>query len=281
MKLSWLWLVALVFAIGCDEPAEDYGTTLSGQFKKKKLDLRWALSDYFSVMESSDSSVTSYEVSYDRPTRTNFVTEKSSGDTVFTGYAMKYKGLWFLEQAVSDSTFVLNAIKIRNGSVYGWLETDEQMRRLDSVAGTGALDDLVQKQSEKLTIVDANRKAITKYFQSWVASAEEKFLVDQGKIDFVAIESDVTGIDGGDVIRMLETLYPNPANDKFRLGLYETRELRVKIFDLRGQLVVNEIQNTQDKEYDVSAWEPGVYVVSLRDPVTDTPIDQANLTIRR
>jgi hypothetical protein len=282
MYFKWSVLILVVAVIGCNPEKEEISTTFEGEFKKKKLDLRWALSDFFSISEGDDTtSSTAYTISYDRKNRINTVLEKNSGDTVFHGHAMKYKGMWFLQEAVTDSTFTLNAIKIKNGAIRGWGETGIQMQKVDSLTRAGKFDDLIKTQTEKEYILEAERKLITGYYQSWVAYAEEKFLVDQGKIDFVAIDSDVTGIDGADIIRMLESMYPNPANDQFTLQLYEQRTVRVKIYDLRGQLIFDEIQETQDKIYDVSSWAPGVYVVALREPDSDRPIDQANLTIRR
>jgi hypothetical protein len=282
MYFKWSFLLLLIAVVGCEPGQNKISTSFEGEFKKKKLDLRWALSEYFSVSDGTDSSaVVSYDISYNRKLRVNTVTEATSGDTVFHGFAMKYKGHWFLQQAISDSTFTLNAIKVKNGTIQGWGETRSQMRKVDSLARSGNWAKLVNSQSEDGIILDAKRKIITGSYQSWVASAQTKYLIDQGKIDFVAIDSYVTGIDGADIIRMIESVYPNPANDKFTLGMYEQRRVNVKIFDLRGRLLVDEIQETQDKDYDVSDWEPGVYVISLRDIQTQIPIDQTNLTIRR
>ncbi|MFZ4399584.1 MAG: T9SS type A sorting domain-containing protein [Bacteroidales bacterium] len=61
-------------------------------------------------------------------------------------------------------------------------------------------------------------------------------------------------------------IYPNPASDKLCINLQPTNELNnttISIFNIQGQLLLNETVNTKKTEIDISQFARGIYVLKI------------------
>lgn len=67
------------------------------------------------------------------------------------------------------------------------------------------------------------------------------------------------------------SIYPNPANDMFILKFNENLEgvKTVKMFNLMGQIYVNEQINSNELQFDISSFPVGVYLVKVTDQMNN------------
>lgn len=72
------------------------------------------------------------------------------------------------------------------------------------------------------------------------------------------------------------SVFPNPASEKFNLKLdgYDGQALELFVFDTYGKQLQGPMQiNLADTVVDCYGWPPGIYFLSLRNPVRKTSAD--------
>jgi len=96
----------------------------------------------------------------------------------------------------------------------------------------------------------------------------ELYIADGGGTVYKITDTSVAGLD--DLKNNLFSLYPNPAKNELFIGLKDAYEGRASIYDVRGQLVLQQAIAGTESRIDTSKLQTGVYVVSLETSGTKT-----------
>ena len=93
-------------------------------------------------------------------------------------------------------------------------------------------------------------------------------------VDDISINTSATGVK--DQLSHKINIYPNPNNGEFAISL-NTVKATVKIYDVNGKLIINEIQNSTRKNYDLSNLQSGIYIVKI---ISNNEITTKRITIK-
>jgi len=96
----------------------------------------------------------------------------------------------------------------------------------------------------------------------------ELYIADGGGNVYKIKDTSVVGLD--DFATSLFTLYPNPASNELYVGLKDASAGHASIYDISGQLVLEQPIAGAESKIDTSKLQTGVYVVSLETSGTKT-----------
>ncbi|MCB0396630.1 MAG: T9SS type A sorting domain-containing protein [Flavobacteriales bacterium] len=130
--LYGLLCFSLLFT-ACGETSEDPGirSSFDSPFPKRPVNLTFRLGESFTVQEGS--SPVEYKISFDRANRHNYIVNTETSDTAFAGIICRYRGLYYFNQAINDSTYWIYAVKIGGEEITGLFSAWQQMSRWDSL----------------------------------------------------------------------------------------------------------------------------------------------------
>lgn len=89
----------------------------------------------------------------------------------------------------------------------------------------------------------------------------ELYIADGGGTVYKITDTSVAGLD--DFTTTMFTLYPNPAANELFIGIKDASAGRASIYDVRGQLVLEQAIAGTESKIDTSNLQSGVYIVSL------------------
>jgi len=96
----------------------------------------------------------------------------------------------------------------------------------------------------------------------------ELYIADGGGTIYKITDTSVAGLD--DFANNMFTLYPNPAHSEVYIGLKDASSGRASIYDIRGQLIIDQPIAGNESKVDTSMLQTGVYILSLEASGTKT-----------
>jgi len=225
-------------------------SSFDSPFPKRNKNLTYALGDEFSIKRGKDTI--DFKVTFRKSDRQNFIIEQPNQDTIFAGTVCKYRGLYYLNTQLNDTTYWIYAIEITDqviiGLQTGWFQMlgwDDEFEFWLSPPGQEELNQRPtiikyanpEKQIIRLT---PDKKEMKKFYSTLIDSLPADTLVNWTvPITNVEIEKEIADIQetSTDQFEIISKLYPNPANDYCNVELYETEKYQFGIFDINGRLV--------------------------------------------
>jgi len=101
--------VLLTFLLtSCDDSQPDI--TFDSPFPKRKKNLQWKLGDQFSILKNNDTIT--YRITFNHIDRENYIINNNTNDTIFAGTVSKYRGLYYFDHQINDTTYWISAVDI-------------------------------------------------------------------------------------------------------------------------------------------------------------------------
>ncbi|MDA3820161.1 MAG: T9SS type A sorting domain-containing protein [Candidatus Delongbacteria bacterium] len=275
-----LLILSFLFIASCDntEPSASFDEP----FPKRKKNLWWKLGDQFSLLKYGDTVTLTLD--FDNDTRTNYLIEKQTGDTVFAGTVSKYRGLYFLNHQTNDTSYWISAVDINknisstHNTITGLGTAEVQMEFLIKAIRKGKYQDLVTytNQDSSVIYLHPDKETLYGFYASLLDTipADTMVYLPGEKIT----PSDSTGIGIADVEKssgefdeyqdfeenfMIKNLYPNPAQDFCFLETYDAVEYMYDLTDASGTLYQRDRIVNGKVRIDLSEMEPGVYFIRV------------------
>lgn len=252
-------------------------SSFDNPFPKRTKNLLWTLGSEFSLKQANDTNY--YKVSFDKEKRENFIINSTTNDTIFAGTVCKYKGLFYFNQQLNDTTYWIYAVEIKDGTIRG-LQT-EYLQMLAWDIKFGELLENPQKinaySSAVLKYVDTNiniirltpnKKEFQKFYSSIIDSLDVDTFVDWAEttsnqnVKQTIDLSDIEESDKSDY-KIISKLYPNPANEVVTLSLNEEGVFEYGIYDINGRLLLRGQLQNQSNNIDISELKMGSYYIRV------------------
>ncbi len=275
----WVLLVlSSVFIVSCDQT--DTAVSFDEPFPEHKKNLWWKLGDQFSMQKHGDTLTLTLK--FDGDTRTNYLIEKETGDTVFAGTVSKYRGLYFFDHQISDTSYWISAVDINkslfntHNTITGLGTGERQMKLLEDAIRQGKYQELVTYTNEDSSIIHLHpdKQVLYDFYAS---------LVDTMPADTIVYLSDdkITQSDSGELADvenmtgefdeyqdfeenfMIKNLYPNPARDHCFLETYDAGNYMYALTDASGTLYQKDKIHEGKTRIDLSELEPGIYFIRV------------------
>jgi len=272
--------ILLIYSLlaSCSDTGEFLGikSSFDSPFPKRNKNLTYALGDEFSIKRGKDTI--DFKVTFRKSDRQNFIIEQPNQDTIFAGTVCKYRGLYYLNIQLNDTTYWIYAIEITDqvikGLQTGWFQMlgwDDEFEFWLSPPGQEEFNKRPaiikyanpEKQIIRLT---PDKKEMKKFYSTLIDSLPADTLVNWTvPITNVEIEKEITDIQetSTDQFEIISKLYPNPANDYCNLELYETEKYQFGIFDINGRLVNSGVLVDKLNKIDLSDLSSGSYFMRV------------------
>ena len=280
MKKTLLILLAVVTLYSCDENGgiTNIKSTFDSPFPKRVKDLTFKLGNEFSIKHNNDTI--DFELSFNKTERINYIVNKKTNDTIFSGIINKYKGLYYFNKELNDSTYWIYAVEINNGIIRGlgteWLQMsclNEEINRLllKKENYNQDLQGLIKTINKDTSIIQLipDKKIMKRFYSSIIDSLPTDTIIDWFELesnsilsnnDKVIMETELIETENNEIIL---NLYPNPANEFITLKTNLSEKVIYYIININGQIVRSGQINSNVFKIDVSEFYSGTYFIQV------------------
>jgi len=272
--------ILLIYSLlaSCSDTGEFLGikSSFDSPFPKRNKNLTYALGDEFSIKRGKDTI--DFKVTFRKSDRQNFIIEQPNQDTIFAGTVCKYRGLYYFNIQLNDTTYWIYAIAITDQAIKGLQTEWFQMLGWDDEFEFWLTPPGQEKFNKRPSIIKyanpekqiirltPDKKEMKKFYSTLIDSLPADTLVNWTvPITNVEIEKEITDIQetSTDQFEIISKLYPNPANDYCNLELYETEKYQFGIFDINGRLVNSGVLVDKLNKIDLSDLSSGSYFMRV------------------
>ena len=274
-NISFVILLFSVFIsfYACNIKIENnFCTKFESPFQKNYKNLVWKLGNQ--IVLANDGDTTVYNIDYDRKTKHNLIFDTTANDTVFYGTVCKYKGLYFLNEKIADSTYWIYAIKIDNDKITGFNSLFLQMNKLDKkYKKLLNLEDFendefpmiqsVDKEAS-LIILKPDKKSMLSFYNSIIDSTIAYYFVKNSSIPEVEMETsqEADSFIFADNNQIVDKIFPNPVQKILHIDLI-LPNCTYKIIDIKGNIIKDGKFEDQRNQLVVSYFSKGEYLIIL------------------
>ena len=275
MKKILLLFLLSSFLFSCSYVEEEafsisYKSTIAQRYKN----LQHLLGNHILIKHQGDTL--GLFINYNRKTKFNLITEEISKDTLFYGTVNKYKGLYYFNEQISDSSYYIAAVDISKNSIKGLFSTTEQMLLLyemliDEKVTHKKMNEFVSYSSDSTGIeLTPNKKLMHIFYTQILKEIKADTLLNETNTienETIAKPSEITFtlISSNSENKIISRLYPNPADEYFYLETFKTEEtLTASLFNKLGKKVLQKEITSYKLKINCSELTPGVYFLQLK-----------------
>ena len=281
MKKILITLLAAVILTSCAENGIidiSMKANFDSSFPKRGKNMTLQLGDEFSIKNNNDTL--DFKVLFEKEGQINYIINKKTNDTIFSGIVNKYRGLYYFNKQITDTTFWIYAVKIENGTIKGLGTEWFQMAYLNE-----EIDKVLYKKQEANKDFEIMIKTINKDTSIIKLTPEKKIMKIIYRSILDSLPSDTiinfSGVahnyelektaqitntpeqkETGDR-EIIVKLYPNPANEFIIIKTQEFSENIYGISNTMGQVVLSGRINSEEFKIDVSGLNTGTYFISV------------------
>lgn len=198
----------------------------------------------------------------------NYIIDIDWHDTLFKGTVCKYRGLYYLNEKINDTTYRIFALKITDSLIYG-LQNYLQYAQIDSAIEQGKYPALVKyiNKDKKVIRLHPDKRELKGLFASIIANTEPFEIIRANPVSKSTYEENLNNSIDGDDFDVLSKVYPNPAIDILNVELQQKNvAIPYYLNDITGKVLAQgkfqEISNT----IDVGHLAKGVYTLTIITP---------------
>lgn len=240
---------------------ENLKNTFDAPFPKHNIKLSRVLGDTFQIIgRCGDWNILTYKVISTR--KSNEIINIETGETLFKGSVCRYRGLYYFNERVNDTSFRIFALKITDSLIYG-LQNYFQYHQIDSAIETGAHSKLVKyiDKSKKVIRLHPDKKELRKLFTPRIENTEP-FIVIRSNSTFVT-DDPVDSIVPED-FETLSKVYPNPAIDIIHVELQQNNVASpYYLSDINGKVILKGQFYEISNKLDLSHLSNAAYTLTL------------------
>lgn len=288
-------ILVLFLLVGCGDAdlAEllNVKSSFDSPFPKRTKNLTWALGDEFSIKQGNDTI--DFKVLFDKEKRENFIINKQTEDTIFSGTVCKYRGLYYFNEQLNDTTYWIYALKIENGTIKGleseWIQMMAWDSKFENILSNQ--DEVKTNKSSVLKYIDSekniirltpNKKGMKSFYESIIDSLPTDTIISRTMpIPVTEVEQEITDIkEINNNLELISKLYPNPAKDNVTLNLTILGTLKYGIFDINGKLVSDGQLTDKTNNINLSGFNSGTYFIRVY-PNDNEELETVKLIIKK
>lgn len=281
LKIIPFLLLFSLFMTSCDEAEK---ITYIDKFPKRKKDLRWKLGNSFMVKNGKDTS--NYSIKYDDASKTNYIISESN-DTIFKGSISKYRGLYYFDYQLNDTSFWIYTVEINTGifdevkTIRGMGEMYSQMLMLKEEIEKGNFSSLIQYKdtNENNYRLEPDKKIMHEFYTAAIDSFKYDTLILKEDIISEKIENDLNilidesiSVDFEDYL-IYSNVFPNPFAESFTIKLNESSNYKYELFDKSGKLMQSAVFKGYTKKVNAGNLSSGLYILKITDLNTNNSED--------
>jgi hypothetical protein len=276
MKKIFIIFLAFIGLISCDDNSNIFRIKVSFErpFPKRAKNLTYKLGDEFSIKHDKDTIT--YTVSYDKGEQVNIIINKKTNDTIFMGIVNKYRGLYYFNEQINDSSYWIYAVEINNGTIKGLGTNWIQMSILDEYIDKSFLNNSELKGLIKSVNIDTSvirltpdKKLLKEFYYSIIDSLPTDTFISKFDYETKTELSNnknielINGLNETSNNEMILNLYPNPANDFIMIETDKPDENIFLVTNINGQIFITGKLINKTTKIDVSELQEGTYFIKL------------------
>lgn len=271
------FLIPFIFLIAsCEESSLEEAfspkSRFDNPFPKRSINLETVFGDQLFLLAEGDTLELS--IAFEKENRVNVISDVKGGELIFKGTASRYRGMLYLNEQISDSTYWIYAVKIENDSVKGLQTGWFQMLMWDKLIESRG-DSLFPNNGKNRL----NLESIAKHEDDYLLTPEKKILrtfyesiIDSFPAFKILFKADSTNTDSNNTKKSnileekeihIEKIYPNPAHDFIHIDMKHQCELNYKLQSIKGDFFTTGELNLQDNTIDISRIENGLYSITF------------------
>lgn len=284
MKTVKIILLLLTFSVlfGCVSKVSEVKTTFDGPFPKRSKNLMHTLGNSFLLKTWSDTI--SYLVDFRKSDRYNFIIEEETRDTIFQGTICKYRGLYYLNEKINDTTFLIYAIEIYNETIKGlntkWIQMSKWNEHLEFWLTQEGQEKINSKPSfiicadptKRIIRLDPDKKELRKFYSAILDSLEPDTILNWVEpIVESPIIKETTKIKEGltEQLELINNVYPNPAKDHCIIEFNDIDLYYFGLYDETGKLLKRGMLKNKKNKIDLTELNNGIYYIRVHSDQMD------------
>lgn len=242
---------------------ENLKHTFGAPFPKRNIQLSKILGDTLQIRGRCGWwNIINYKIISSR--KSNQIINIETGETLFKGTVCRYRGLYYFNQKINDTSYRIFALKITDSLIYG-LQSYFQYQHIDSAIENGSNSKLVKfmNKSSKVIQLHPDKKELRKLFTSIIDNTEPFEVVRTKPSPKTALAENPSDPIEIEDFEVLSKIYPNPAIDILNVDLQQKNEAPYYLYDLNGKIVLQGKFYEFSNKLDLSHLSNGVYTLTL------------------
>lgn len=256
-------ILTIIFALtSCGGNLNEPNITFDSQFPKRNKNLANILGDELKIKSGEDTLI--YKITSSK--NNNLIINSKTRDTVFFGTVSKFRGLYYFNEQLNDSSYWIYAVKISDNLIYGLNTARAQLEYVDQEIKNGNNRKLIKYINSDTSVIRLHpyKRELKKLFSSIISNFLPDTILNYqetySKIQDAT--STLTVIDPED-FNYISKAYPNPTKDILNIELQQKSKSTFQLTDLSGKIVLQGQLNEIINKIDISKQQIGVYALTI------------------
>lgn len=263
-QLFWLPIITALTACGPTKKESFPKTTFDSSFPKRNCDLTNLLGDNLTIKSGTDTlalTISSFK-------NYNLITDSKTRDTLFKGTVCKFRGLYYFNQQLNDTSYFIYAVKLTDNLVYGLFTAWEQINLVEKSIEAGQHQKIVKYLSSDRIRLHPDKRELKNLYSAIIDSIAPDTILqlkEVAPIETADTSRTIGPIDPED-FEFFSKVYPNPTADFVTIELQQKNKITYQLTDLNGKTVLSgQFFDTKNK-IDLSGQAVGIYSLCLSNP---------------
>lgn len=273
MKAPFQILSLIILLFSCKK-AEDAATsfpslTFDGPFPKRNYDLTKILGDH--LMLKSGSDTTSLKISGFK--NYNLITDANTGDTLFKGSVCKFRGLYYLNEQLTDTSYLIYAIMLKGNLLYGLNSVCNQTIKAEEAIKIGKYQKMLVSRVPEMIRLHPDKREMRLLFSEILKDITPDTIlnIQNHVLPLTGTTNEAEAIESEE-LEIFSNVYPNPTKDYVYIELQKKTDFSYQLTDLNGKMVFQGQIKELKSKIDLSGQPSGVFYLTITD-LKNNPIE--------
>ncbi len=262
MKIFGLLFLIIILLYSCGDSLEKIypKTTFDSPFPKRNLNLTNILGDNLTIKSGTDTLILTISAFKNY----NLIIDNKTGDTLFKGTVCKFRGLYYFNQQLNDTSYWIYAVKLNDSLIYGLNSAWGQTLLVDRAIENGQHRKLVKYLSADKIRLHPDKRELKKLYSSIIDSILPDTILMFNNLPSALPDTTnkITSIDP-DNFEFFSKVYPNPTIDFLNIELQQKIKINYQLTDLSGRAVLQGQFIDLKNKIDLSRQVNGIYFLTL------------------
>ncbi len=260
-----LFILLTILLFSCENTVTEEmfpKTTFYSSFPKRNCNLTHFLGENLTIKSGTDTLV--LKISSFK--NYNLIIDSKTEDTLFKGKVCKFRGMFYFNQQLNDTSYWIYAIKLNNKLIYGLNYAWQQLYLVDNAIENGQHKKLVKYLSEERIRLHSDKRELKNLYSGILDSLLPDTILyfAQPSLNQFDTTRTITPIDA-DEFELLSKVYPNPTSDFVNIELQQKSKIIYHLTDSKGNRVLQGQFADRKNTIDMSTLTAGFYYLILID----------------
>lgn len=262
-----LTLIAMIFIASCSDLSIIFPkSSFDAPFPKRNINLTYVLGDQITIKTGTDTITLAISAFKEN----NLITYSGTNDTMFYGKVCRFRGLYYFNQQMNDSSYWIYAVRITDQLIYGLNTEWEQLALVDSAIEKGNHKKLVKYISSDKIRLHLDKRELKKLYAPIIDRIipDTIIQVHEYTTTLNSTSKNPIAIDPEE-FEYLSKAYPNPTADIVNIELQQNSNgIGYSLTNLKGQTLLNGQFLDIKNKIDLSNQPNGIYLLTLTNQAT-------------